>query len=335
MVWFSNPSKEAARARREEAKEIMGRELWSTIMEDSSEDDDEEEEEEFFFYDGGWHSSPQSRHVHLEPRNEGDGSYHEEVDYSQQGLSFEVDEDTYDSAKDVVCLENSSHSANNTTTVMPVCVSETHKSLDRSDINANESRHHGLETVEEAPPKSDEVVVVGIESSPDDKDARNKLPEKVERMAAENDNTVVAVTFEQPDTQAEQSIELDDDDAAVSVNYANMELMRRMTEKQTKSAVVVEIDMNEAEEESLVDVSNQIVAVSQIESVFESNEQLGGFKRKIRNCWTKYVGHKIRGWSAKIRRALTPCCIDAHTQAEHNYHQRADSSGIIDEIMIR
>ena len=55
---FTNPSKEAARARREEAKEVMGRELWDTIMEDSSDDDDDGPEEEFYFYDGGWHSSP-------------------------------------------------------------------------------------------------------------------------------------------------------------------------------------------------------------------------------------------------------------------------------------
>ena len=63
VVWFCNPSKAAARARREQAKDAMGRELWYNIMAESSDDEadydnDEAAEEQFYFYDGGWHSSP-------------------------------------------------------------------------------------------------------------------------------------------------------------------------------------------------------------------------------------------------------------------------------------
>ena len=64
VVWFCNPSKAAARARREQAKDAMGRELWYNIMAESSGDEaddydnDEAAEEQFYFYDGGWHSSP-------------------------------------------------------------------------------------------------------------------------------------------------------------------------------------------------------------------------------------------------------------------------------------
>ena len=42
--WFSDPSKEAARARREPAKQHMGAELWNELMQDSDKEDDEDDQ---------------------------------------------------------------------------------------------------------------------------------------------------------------------------------------------------------------------------------------------------------------------------------------------------
>ena len=279
VVWFSNPSKEAARARREEAKDIMGRELWKMIMEDSSDEDDDEQEEEFYFYDGGWHSSPQPHVPHLESTIKGDSSQ-EKVD--SQG--FDVGEGC--SPKDVVCLEDSNNSVNNHITVVRVCVSETKKELaDKSDVNDADGDRNGLESV------------LKIEV-PNDKDSL-KMPEPVE-IAQEKEKRIVV--FEHVDTQR------DDDDVAVS-NDADME--PQITETtQTKVATLVDID----EEGPPIDASNQVASVSIIESVFESNREhsSGGFQHKIRG-WTRYIGRKIGGWAANICRTLTPCCIK-HTQ---------------------
>ena len=69
VVWFCNPSKAAAHARREKAKDAMGRELWYNIMAESSDeetDGDEAAEEQFYLYDGGWHSSPPQPGVEMQ-----------------------------------------------------------------------------------------------------------------------------------------------------------------------------------------------------------------------------------------------------------------------------
>ena len=226
VVWFSNPSKQAARARREEAKDIMGRELWNTIMEDSSDDEDDEE---FYFYDGGWHNSPQQPHVHLEtPIGKADSCCREEEVDSSQG--FEVGEAC--SHNDVFC-----------------------------------------------------ATMRGV-----------------------------------PNIKV-------DEDSAVAVRNDVMDMEPQMTETQTKSDTVVEID-DKVEEEShpIGDASNKVIVshVSAIlESVLESNREQssrGGFQQKIRG-WTRDVGGTIHGWAVHICRALTPCCginVDTETQQTHH-----------------
>ena len=248
VVWFSNPSKEAARACREEAKDIMGRELWKAIMEDSS-DDDDKPEEEFYFYDGGWHNSPQT-HVHLEgSRNKGNSSQEvDEVDYSVQG--FEVGEDIYPTG--VVYHQNSNHCLDNNTrvTVPPViCGSETHKVLDESDANdTNDCRNNGLASVEELSKPNEVVIAVEIEMPDDDTDSLKQMPEQVE-MAQGMENTMVVMALEHADiTQEEQSgrdvvhIQLfhdDSNDVAVrNDDDANMELRMTTHSTQSKSAVL-------------------------------------------------------------------------------------------------
>ena len=291
VVWFSNPSKEAARARREEAKDIMGRELWSTIMEDSSDEDDDEEDEKFYFYAGGWHSSPQPQ-IHLESTNKGESSHQEEVD--SQGC--EIGEDC--SPKGMVSLEI-----------------ETDKPLaNRSDVNDANDERNGLESVEDAP-KSDRVVV-NIEI-PHDKDS-SKRPEPVE-IAKEKESRMVVASLERADTQEQQRglhilIQIDDDDVAVDVSNDADIMEPRMTETKTKSDTVVEIEEAEEAVCRMADASNQLVSVSIIESVSESSRKhsSGGFKHKIRG-WIGYVARKIRGWAAKLRQTLCPCCINAHT----------------------
>ena len=310
VVWFCNPSKAAARARREKAKDVMGRELWYTIMEDSSDeeaDGDEAAEEQFYFYDGGWHSHPQPQVHHPESTSNGDLSL-EEVD--SQG--FEVGEDCSQHPKDVAySLENSDQSVNNynTAVIVRVCVSQSSKDVEKLDVNGASDDRYSLESVEDVPKPDGVVVKIEI---PNEKESWKTMPEQVE-TAQEKENIKV-VASEHTGTQEQQRglhNHVDDNDVAVSCNDADMEL-RLKAETQTKSAVV---DVDVAEEESPIDASNQVVAVSMIESMFESNEHSsGGFKHKIIRGWTRCVRRKIRGWYANIRRALTPCCINTNTE---------------------
>ena len=283
VVWFSNPSKEAARVRREQAKDIMGRALWNTIMEDSSDDDDDEQDEEFYFYGGGWHSSPQPIKDLVEANQPAKDS---------QDLVFDEG-----SAKDVVGVENINQRTHSTTEHSAVRVGDGQiKTVVNKDDDPN-SKNHGNngdigsdvdENVQEA------EVVVEVEISHDD-DAQ-EIIQNVDTMTAMLEHNGPKEQRNEGDNQQGHN-----DDAA--------RLDLRMTETQTANVV-----MKGETNDSPMGASNQVMAVS-IESVCESNEHLGGFKYKIR-CWARYVGRKIRGWFAKIHRALlSPCCIITHTAA--------------------
>ena len=275
VVWFSNPSKEAARVRREQAKDIMGRELWNTIMEDSSDDDDDEQDEEFYFYGSGWHSSPQPIKDLVEVN---------QPEKDSQDFVFDAG-----STKDVAGVENINQRLRSTTEHSAVRVGDDQiKTVVSKDDDPN-SKNHGDnddlgsdvgENVQEA------EVVVEVEISHDD-DAQ-EIIQNVDTMTAMLEHNGLKEQRNEGDNQQGHN-----DDAGPDLG---------MAETQTANVVMKG------------ETNDQVMTVS-IESVCESNQHWGGLKYKIR-CWARYVGRKIRGWFAKIHRALlSPCCIITHTAA--------------------
>ena len=244
-------------------------------MEDSSDDDDDEHDEEFYFYDGGWHSSPRPIKDLFEAKPSAKDS--------QALVVFDEG-----SAKDVDRAENINQSLlNNTEHRSAARVSDDQIKTAVINDDANNKIHGSsefgcVENVQEGD------VLVEVEISHDDDE---EITENVEAVLLGHTGL------------KEETINEGDNDQQGHKD-ADVRLDLRMAETQTDS-VVMKVETNNPP----MGASNQVMIIDSIESVCESNEHLGGFKHKIR-CWKRYVGGKIRGWSAKIRRTLTPCCIN-------------------------
>ena len=264
-------------------------------MEDSSDDDDDEEEEDFYFYDGGWHSSPRPITDLIEAKQSAQDS---------QVLTFGDEE----SAKDVVVvgvehinqslINPTGHRSATLVSEDQVNAVEVNKNDDpNKDQNHGNSEFGSVEKVQE----SVVVVEVEIRHGVDEEDAQKITP---------NADKIVAVSLLEHNDVKEQRKEAGDNQQG---HNDDEDFDQRTTETQTTANVVIDTT------NSPIDASNQaMVAVGSIElSVCKSNgaEHLGGFKHKIR-CWTRKVGRKIRGWSAKIRRTLTLCCCIIHTNPQ-------------------
>ena len=281
VVWFSNPSKQAARARREEAKDIMGRELWNKIMEDSS-DDEDDEDEEFYFYEGGWHSSPRPiKDLLVEAKSPKDTS---QVQAFCEG-----------SGKNMVgVVESINQNLHKVTEDNAVRVrADQIKSVLNKDADPNNRNHGNVEFAGFAVENVEESNVVV-----DNDDDTQEITQK-------SDTIVASVLFEHKDLQ-EQTNESDAENPQGHNDDADLDL--RLPETHTANVVLKDETNDYVNDYSAMGPSHQVKIIS-----IESNEQpqLNGFKHKIQ-CWIRCVGRKTRGWSAKIRRTLTACCINTH-----------------------
>ena len=302
VVWFSNPSKEAARARREEAKDIMGRELWSTIMEDSSDEDDDEEDEEFYFYDGGWHSSPRP----IKP-----GLLLAEVNQSatdRQVLEFADEGSAKNVVVDVVERVNQSLLNHGEDPIKIV--------LNKHDANGTK-----FGSVDENVQGSNVPVIVDeVEMRHNDDDVEEITRDVVPIVA-------VAVLFEEKhdegDNDNEQGHRHNDDDDDDDVEF---DLCRndRDTDCELCGVDAPNKGCKRVSSNAACFESNHVIV--SIESVCDDDEandaRLGGFKcHKIR-AWIRYVARKIRGWAVNICRTLIPCIVaSTHTEPETTQSQ--------------
>ena len=308
VVWFTNPSKEAARARRERAKQIMGRELWDTIMEDTSDDDEDEPDEEFYFYDGGWHSSPRPIKQDLAQDEQN------QSEKDSQAFVFADEESVKD---DVLGVEHNINPSllktkgNSDSRVMENDEIKTVASNKPDDPanDANYSTHIGsigseVETVHESDDLVVEVAAI----------CRHDILDVQEITRNVVGTTAVAVLFQPNDLEEQRNEGLDNqqrqdeghhNDAEVAADDCSLEL--RMTSDDAETAKEVSLMTKGETNESSVGPSSQAMVVS-------NNEHLGGqFKQKFR-CWKRYAGRKLRRWSAKIRTLITPCCINTRTE---------------------
>ena len=265
VVWFSNPSREAARARREKAKDIMGRELWKTIMEDSSDDDDDEPDEEFYFYGGGWHSSPQPIKDLLVEENQS----------AEESPAIVFDEG---SGKNMVgAMESNNQSLLNTSEHSDARVREDQTKVVVNKDDPHNKNHSNIEfgsAVENI--QESDLIVDEVEIRHNDDDAYE---------ITQNVDTIVDVLLEHHDPK-EQTNE-DDDNQHGHNDDADLDL--RLTETQTANVMLKDETNNESD--CPMDPSSQVMVVS-IESVCdESNGHLGGFKHNIR-CWIRFV-HRV------------------------------------------
>ena len=276
VVWFSNPSKEAARARREEAKDIMGRELWSKIMEDSSDEDDDGEDEKFYFYDGGWHSSPRS----IKP----DPLLLAEANHSAKDPQvLEFDEGSAKTVVDVV--ETVNQSLLNHYGEDPIKTV-----LNKHDPN-NKNQHDNME--------------FGSVNDDDEEITRDVAP--IVAVALFEHNGLKEQTNDEGDDNVnQQGLHNDDDDVL------DLDVCRNDRATDCECGVEgINKRCKRLSSNGCFESSHVIISIESVCDDDEANDEHlggGGFKHKIRG-WIRYVGRKIRGWCAKIRRTLIPCCI--------------------------
>ena len=317
VVWFSNPSKQAARARREKAKDTMGRELWYNIMADSS--DDEGAEEKFYFYEGVWHSCPQPQPEVVEVKTE---------TFSNVGLLndiagielLDMGPGEYDiiAGKDRLVAEDLLFQFQSIDAVVEQVLSDEHDEEGAtvewfSDPSKDAARarrerakaHMGSELWNKLMQDSD---------SDDDDETNDQRSGFVEETScagssAIQENVVV------PHQAMDQSI---------ATAAADSELCKR-DEPAHELNVMDDPTKEHADEHSagtypwFSGPSKEVTTVVVLQQTQESHCLLSAEARtsstttmERKRGWASRVGRKFRGWAARVRRALTPSCIINH-----------------------